>query len=338
MDEGAVDDLTRASEAAIGRYLREHPASSVEPQQPGYRGGTNRITLGTLGDRPIVLKYFGAANRWVNEVSVLRHLAGSGLVPEVVDAVPESLIVMTRLPGCDLRARLAANREPAAIGRLSRDIGGAVARLTMQGLPHGGERYSPGRDFTVIPWGTRLSDVIRAYVRISRRVQQVLPEYRGPFFDGSLTLLQDLSRRVDEESLILFHEDISNLRVRDDRFVGFYDLEMCRLGTVSMQLGVVLGLCDPGGLDWEKVRLGYEATTGRRLGDPELVLAVAMYHLYVWIRVCRWGYWDGDASNPEHREASASYHEWALAAMAMAYDLMRPHVDLAEWFPEGFGP
>ncbi len=88
---------------------------------------------------------------------------------------------------------------------------------------------------------------------------------------------------------MLFHEDIFNMTVRHGEFQGFYDLEMCRQGTESMQLGVVVDLCEKGKLDWASIQSGYEAEVGRRLEKPELLSVLAMNHFYHWIRICRWG-------------------------------------------------
>lgn len=109
---------------------------------------------------------------------------------------------------------------------------------------------------------------------------------------------------------MLFHEDIGNMKVDRDSFRGFYDLEMCRLGTEAMQLGVALYLCGPGKLSWAALRAGYETAVGYHLDEDILISILAMNHFYYWIRVCRWGHWDGNPEQQERRnelEADVGY-------------------------------
>jgi len=99
------------------------------------------------------------------------------------------------------------------------------------------------------------------------------------------------------------------MTVAGDRFVGFYDLEMCRLGTEAMQLGVGLRLCAAGPLSWPQLLAGYGSQTGQRLEARDVSAALAMHHFYHWVRICRWGTWDGHPDAGGHRAAAADYVE-----------------------------
>lgn len=70
-----------------------------------------------------------------------------------------------------------------------------------------------------------------------------MPAYQTPFFTESLTFAEQQIRFIDQQPRILFHEDIPNLCIAQGRFQGFYDLEMGRVGTEALQLGVALDLC-----------------------------------------------------------------------------------------------
>jgi hypothetical protein len=178
--------------------------------------------------------------------------------------------------------------------------------------------------------------VVAAYLERCRRIHRGVPAYGGRFLARSLDLLEAQLVGFDGQRRVLFHEDVANLRTEGPAFRGFYDLEMCRLGTEAMQLGVALGLCGPAGLGWPALLGGYAAQTaaGRRGGPPlPAPLAVlAMHHLYHWQRICRWGEWDGDPSaRPLRRaaEAAAGAHRRAMRA---AYRVVRASAPVAGWF------
>lgn len=285
-------------DADVRAFIEANPSYTVAAEQPAYRGGTNHVTFGRRGREEVVFKRFCHASRWANELFCLRHFERSGLVPQVLDAVEDRLIVMRRLGGDDLMAVI-RNAEPLR-ARLSQSLGHALARWCREASP-------PARSavFGVIPWDPRPSAAVTHYLRLSRAVQRSIPAYREPDFDASLRLIENRLGALDAERRVLFHEDISNTRAEGDRVLGFYDLEMCREGTVSMQLGVALNLCGAVGLDWGKVRSGFETSTGVCLSDEDLDSVLAMSHFYGWIRICRWGFWDGSPASGHHLEASA---------------------------------
>jgi hypothetical protein len=192
------------------------------------------------------------------------------------------------------------------VQHLSWEIGRAIGKLTTTPLPAPGAGYSPIHEFALLLWGPRLSQVLSAYLAICRRVQTAVAAYQEPFFAASLALLDAQVAVVDGQRQLLFHEDISNVRVEGAHFRAFYDLEMCRLGTEMMQLGVALGLCGDDGLCWSPLLAGYEEEVGYRLAPTDLAAVLAMHQFYHWIRVCQWGDWDGDPAQEAHRQAAAT--------------------------------
>ena len=302
------------SDAAIAAFTSGHPECGVDTDQPAYRGGTNRVTFGRVGDRLIVFKYFVTPDRYANELACLRHIGPTGLVPEVL-ATSERLIVMSRLAGTGLHTV-----SPPDAPALSEQIGRALGRLGRLALPEpaASSGYSPARDFTAILWGRDVHAALRAYIDRSRNVLDVLPRDLVPFFGASLDLVESHADWVAAQRPILFHEDVHNLTVAGGRFVGFYDLEMCRLGTEAMQLGVALRLCAAGPLSWPRLLGGYERQTGRQLDPRDATAALAMHHFYHWIRICRWGLWDGSASAGDYRAAAITYAERHRGEMEFA--------------------
>lgn len=336
MATGTSDPLLEQAEFAVEQYAAEHPEYRVDSEQPDYRGGTNRIILGHRGSEPVVFKYFVTRSRWANELFCLRHFQPAGIVPAVLDVVPERLIVMERLGGSDGLAEVAAGAVSAGPAReLSRQIGQALGKIANTPLPVAVEGYSPLCDFTGLKWFPRPNRMLEYYLAACRRIQSVIPAYADPFCTASLSLLSAQAPHVDSERQILFHEDIWNLRVQAGQFVGFYDLEMCRPGTESMQLGVALELCGPDRLDWSHLQRGYETEVGRVLDESDLLAALAMNHFYHWIRICRWGEWNGDPEETVHRDTAARDAGHYLTRMKAACHVIGRHIDLRERFTEG---
>jgi hypothetical protein len=320
------------SESAVATFVASRPEYAVDATQPAYRGGTNRVTFGARAGVPVVLKFFVRDWRWRNERFCLRHYAPTGCVPRVLDEAPR-LLVLVRLPGSDLDV---AGLSPDGVAALSRGVGRALARLATTPLPADsaatGEAARP-RGFDRLPWDQDRREVVEGYLARCRRIQRDVPAYGDPFLARSLDLLEARLDGFDHQRRVLFHEDVANLRTDGARFVGFYDLEMCRLGTEAMQLGVALGLCGrPAGLAWPALVAGYGAAAGRPPGAEDQVTALAMHRLYHWIRVCRWGAWDGDPAATDLRRASEADAGWHRRAMAEACRVVRDLPAVAAWF------
>jgi hypothetical protein len=302
------DHIARA-EAEVRAFIAHHPDYLLDEVQPAYRGGTNCCTFGRCGQVPVVFKSFTVPARWRNERACLSFFAPTGLVPGLIAEEADRLIVMTRLGGIDIGGLgTSAIRTASGLRSLSHDFGVALGTLASMPVAPPPSGYDVARDFAVIPWHHDLRAAIGRYTATARRVQRSLPIYADAFFARSLDRLEREADRVDRQPRCLFHEDIGNTRIAEVTMVGFYDFEMCRLGTHAMQLGVAVGQCGTGKLDWAPLRAGFEQRTGRALAADDLVSVVAMADLYAWIRICYWGWWDGEATN--------AHCMWAVAADA----------------------
>jgi hypothetical protein len=329
------DKLLQQATLAVQQYVEAHPEYRIDAAQPDYRGGTNRITLGRRGEQGAVFKYFVNARRWRHELSCLRHFQRVGIVPALLDVVPERLIVMERLTGSDIGGELEdGGLTLSQVQNLSRQVGQALGKIASTPLPSDDAGYSPARDFAGLAWNPCQSRMLSDYLAICRRIQTVIPAYAGPFFTASLSLLASQVERVDRERQFLFHEDIWNTRAEGEKFRGFYDLEMCRLGTESMQLGVAVEMCGPNYLDWEQLQRGYEAEVERQLNEADLLAALAINHFYHWIRICRWGEWDGNPNQTEHLRASIEDADHYRTKMTEACEVLGRYIDVKRWFGE----
>jgi hypothetical protein len=82
--------------------------------------------------------------------------------------------------------------------------------------------------------------------------------------------------------------------------MGFFDLEMCRVGCGTMQLASSLAMLArervPGETfrdGWEPFRAGWESATGKALGERERRAALAAGHLLGWREISRYMRYDG---------------------------------------------
>lgn len=321
--------LIQRFDKIAAEFMRAHPEFSVDPQQPAYRGGTNLITMAHRGAEPIVFKYLDNLDRYQNELFCLRHFEKTGLVPRVIATASEKLIVMERLHS---DGRGLDQLDAAAARRLSKEVGAALAMLGSVPLIRTGAGYCPVTDFTPILWGKSPRESIQLYLNICRRIQQTSDVYRAPFFSESLRLIEAHVDHIATQREILFHEDIGNFTVCDGSFTGFFDLEMCRGGVEAMQLGVALGLCLKH-LSWPDLLSGYEEVSNRKLDTRDLLAVLSMQHFYHWIRVCRWGSWNGDPEQKHHRDTSVADCDYYLKEMTAACRLLQPSIDLESWFP-----
>jgi len=328
----ACDPLPQNVEELLGRFVAANPQYSLDPVQPTCRGSTNHLMFGRCARRRVVFKCFWSPDRWRNELYFLRLLGPTGLVPKVMATTDQKLIVMHRLPGTYVSdcTRTLADR-PEAIDRLSREVGQALGRITQVPLTEDPQGYHPARCFVAIPWGQDLRAVVMEYVRRCRRVQQVVPHYALPLADQSLSLVESSAARVGAEPQIVFHEDVGNMHAVRGHFRGFFDLEMARNGTESMQIGVALCYCGRGRLNRQPLFSGYQSQVGRH---PDALSALAMNHLYHWIRACRWGRIGGDNDDPADVQASVRDAKVHLGGMAQACRLLWDEPSVRPWFAQ----
>jgi hypothetical protein len=323
------DELRARAVRDLPRLADRHPDLQVAIDAAYV--GTNWTAFGTLRGSAVVVKHFAQRERWLNEVACLRHLAASGTVPRVLDGDCEPFLVAERLVGEDAAAGYrAAHAAGTGLEALSEAIGAALAAVVMTPLPVSGPGYCPVRDFAVIPWSPDPHAMLVRYLQSCQRIVHVLPSYAAGIFATSLALLSAQLPTIGQRRRCLYHEDISNLTINHGRFSGFFDLEMCRLGTDLMQLGIGLQCCGPGRLAWPQFRRAFERGTGQELTCVDLQSAIAMHHFYAWIRICRWGWWDGDPAQVGHRRDAESELAGWRAYLTDGCAEMRREPDLAE--------
>ncbi len=77
------------------------------------------------------------------------------------------------------------------------------------------------------------------------------------------------------------------------RFSGFFDLEMCRVGTEAMQIGslwTIFSLYKA----WDAFAQGFADGTGCTLSPPAVAAARAFAHFMRWRSISDYGDWHGE--------------------------------------------
>ncbi|NKB72307.1 MAG: hypothetical protein GKR89_34955 [Candidatus Latescibacteria bacterium] len=281
---------------AIAELVAAHPEYAVDQDQSGSASVTNYVIFGRCGSQPAVFKYFCEDQRREREVYGLRHWADSGLVPALLGQQGRRLIVVERFPGAFLPSPQDQGWEGLDKETAGSTLGQATAKLCAVPL-----ELEAAADFEARFYGGQgLKDYFAGIVEGGRQMQQKADAYADEIFARSLDLLESQLNYILAQPRILYHQDAANMHFVDSCFRGFFDLEMCRVGTRAMQLGSlwgVLAIC----------RLGSHfargmAAGGAALGARELEAGRAFAHFMVWRDIVRIGGWGADAGAPISRE------------------------------------
>ncbi|MEM7125571.1 MAG: phosphotransferase [Chloroflexota bacterium] len=336
------EELPKQSKEGLQAFIRQHPEYSIDNFQPVYRGGTNLVTFGqrrteTGEQQPVVYKYFIRTYRYSQEYFCLRHFADTGHVPIILDAIPDRLIVMTRLPDSHIEGETAHfNLDQRK--QVSRQIGHAIGDLVQWPLPTAESQPIPETEFEQFAWRTDVGAIIKDVLVCCRQIQANVPAYQTSLYTESLYFAEKHVDYIAQQPRCLFHEDIPNLCIYEGHFQGFYDLEMARIGTEALQLGVALDLCRPHWMEgewlvWAEFIEGYQERTGRTLTESDFLAILTMSHFYYHIRICRWCEWDGDLTQSDHLEFATRFAERYHTYMKRTCMSIKGWVDLYKWFP-----
>ena len=257
---------------AIDAFVQSHGAYSLDEDQSGSYGNTNYVVFGHRQDQAVVIKYFFDPERREREVYGLRHWSQTGCVPDLVHDDGGHLLVQTRLEvDPDLRD---AEVDPEAIGH---SIGRAIA--TMYRVPI---EKSEIADFeSRFYGGVKIDDYVMGIVDAGRAVHETEPEYSGATFADSLSFIDASLPTLLSQPRRLYHQDAGNMLCAGGRLVGFFDLEMCRVGTLPIQIGCLTGKMRH--LDcWQAFINGFESKSGEPLGKDVLLAAWAWNHFMTW--------------------------------------------------------
>ena len=324
------DWATQFTTEALGKvdaFIAEHPGYTRQGVQQPEQGATNRVVFARRGDDLVVFKVFCEAERKERECFGLRHWQETGLVPELIWDADPRMIVTSYVPGLYLRAAREVDGEVAWL-EACREIGKAIGSLTRVPLAAAGRATFESRFYDGL--GT-LEAYLGRILELGRSIHARDPNFHDDFWKESLDFIRAQLDGILSQPRVLYHQDVGNLHIRQGRFVGFFDLEMCRVGCAAMQLGSSLGLFDEGkAAGWDPFCEGWETATNRPLDPDDLRVAVAAQHLLCWREISRYlsydgtpgtGYaWASPADPVEYRECIEAVENMLGVAKASAID------------------
>lgn len=301
-------EMAQQAWPVVERFTQEYPQYTIDPDQAGSASITNYVTFGQWGEQPIVFKYFCQDERKEREVFALRHFAATGVVPQLLAESGPRLIVVSRIPGGWIPKPSDATFDVSARAEAGRTLGQAAAKLATVPLPAAVAQTFESRFYD----GEALTDYIHGILQASRAIQQCVACYRDPFFADSLAQIEANLPAILGQPRLLYHQDAMNVHFLANRCSGFFDLEMCRLGTVPMQIGSLWPIIATYQV-WDVFAQGFGDVTGDLLGPHDLAASRAFAHFLVWRYISDYGDWHGewlsDAEMAIVVEKSASHRQ-----------------------------
>jgi len=286
------DWATQVTEEALARvdaFIAEHPDYTRQGVEQPQQGATNRVFFARDDGDIVVFKVFCEVERKERECFGLRHWRDTGLVPELIWEADPSMIVMSHVPGVYLD--VARKLEGEVMWREAcRETGKAAGSLPRVPLTAADQAAFESRFYAGI---ATLETYLRRILELGRSVHARDPDFRGDFWRDSLDFMDSQLDGVLSQPPVLYHQDAANLNVQRGRFMGFYDLEMCRVGCAAMQLASSLGMLRGEKEAWKPFRQGWQAATDLPLSPEDFTAAAAAYHFLCWREISRYLSYDG---------------------------------------------
>lgn len=281
-------EMARQAWPAVERFIQEHPDYTIAADQSRSLSNTNYVIFGQRGEEPVVFKYFCRDERKERELFALRHFAATGVVPHLLAEDGPRLLVISHIPGDwlpDARETTVADADRALAGRT---LGQTVAKLMTTPLSATAAHTFESRFYDGESLTTYLQNILQASWAIHRQIDC----YHAPIFGQSLATIEANLPYILGQPRLLYHQDALNVHFLDYRCSGFFDLEMCRVGTASMQIGSLWWLLVTQKL-WDDFAQGVAEVTGRALSAEDFAASRAFAHFLVWRYIADYGDWHG---------------------------------------------
>jgi Ser/Thr protein kinase RdoA (MazF antagonist) len=281
--------FTQDALAKVDAFIAEHPGYTRQGvEQPG-QGATNRVVFVRRGDDLVVFKVFCQSERKERECYALRHWRETGLVPELIWDVGPRMIVMSYVRGVYLGQARQVDGD-TAWREACRETGRAIGSLTRVPLSVADRDTFASRFYDGLG---ALKAYLGRILELGRGIHKRDPDFRDPFWGENLDFIEAQLDGILSQPRVLYHQDVANLHVRQGRFVGFFDLEMCRVGCAAMQLASSLGMLEGEASAWQPFREGWEAAINRPLTLDDRQAAAAASHLLHWREISCYLSYDG---------------------------------------------
>ena len=290
----------------VDAFIADRPEYTRQDVEQPAQGSTNCGVYARRGENLVVFKVFCEEARKARESFAFRHWGKTGLIPELIwDADPE-MLVMSYVPGTYLHQARRLDGE-ATWPQACRATGRAIATLTR--VPMGSACRA---DFERRFYGElgALEAYLGRILDLGRSINALDPDFRDSFWRENLDFIEARLAGIFSQPRVLYHQDVGNLHVQHGRFMGFFDLEMCRVGCTAMQMASSLGMFveEPGA--WELFCEGWTSETGTSLGPEERAAVVAASYLLGWREISRYLSYDA---------TSGTGYSWASSADPVRY-------------------
>ena len=284
MQEDWPTRFSREAFERVDAFIADHPEYTREGvEQPG-QGSTNRVVFARRDGELVVFKVFCEEERKQRECFASRHWSDTGLVPQLIWDNDPWMMIMAHIPGYFPGSIRDSARE-VWLGSC-REGGEASATLICVPLSAAAREEFEARFYEFGP----LEAYLQRILELGRGVQARDPDFRDDFWRVSLDFIEEQLPSIFSEPRCLYHQDAGNLHVADGKFMGFFDLEMCRVGCHAMQLASsALSEADA----WIRFREGWESVIGQQLTAEQLRAACAGQHLLDWREITRYMSYDG---------------------------------------------
>ena len=305
-------EMERQAWPVVERFVQEHPCYSIDADQSGSQSVTNYIIFGHRHDQPVIFKYFCRDERKQRELFGLRHFAITGLVPQLLDDDGPRLIVVSHIPGAFLPR---AEDDEAAFRAVDQELMGytlgvATAKLVNTPLSEQMAQEFESRFYD----GETLTAYFQGILQASWEIHKRVDCYQGEVFARSLATIEANLPVILAQPRLLYHQDALNMHFVGSRFSGFFDLEMCRVGTEAMQIGSLWAIFSLYKA-WDAFTQGFADGTGRTLSPPAVTAARAFALFMHWRSISDYGDWHGEPlpeTEPATIVAEAEHYRQSL--------------------------
>ena len=306
MPDDRAAQFTVDALAQVDAFVAARPGYTRRGVAQSGQGATNRVVFARRLGEQVVFKVFCQAERKQRECFAMRHWEKTGLVPTLIWDANPVMILMSYVPGMYLHQAQEADGD--TVWRAAcRETGWAIGSLTRVPLSSADQRHFEAHFYGNLG---PLEAYLGRILELGRSVQVRDPDFQGDFWRENLDFVEAHLEDILSEPRVLYHQDVSNLHVQRGRFVGFFDLEMCRVGCATMQLAASLGMLQGNESAWASFREGWEAATDQPLSVIDRRAAAAANYLLHWREICRYLSYDG---------TPGSGFDWASPADPIRY-------------------
>ena len=296
MPNNRAERFTNFALNKVDAFIAEHDDYTRQGVAQLGQGSTNRVVFARRDEDLVVFKVFCEDERKARECFALRHWAATGLVPELIWADDPRMLIMSYIPGVYFVESRRLEGEDAW-RQACRATGRAVASLT--GVPLRREDRADFESRFYSPLGT-LEAYLQKILHLGHSINTKDPDFAGPFWKDNLDFAQAHLPAILAQPRVLYHQDVANLHAQRGGFMGFFDLEMCRVGCAAMQLGSSLGMLVDEPDAWPLFREGWQAQTGTDLSQDDRRAIAAAHHLLAWREISRYLSYDGTPNTGFH--------------------------------------